>query len=288
VDPQYPQALSDGATGALVVVTAPGDEVELSLRPEIAADGTATRTWRPLDAPGGLAVAAVPPTEVSSLGSVRYRVFRGGAEVTTTGPDGRGREDGTSPAIPLTWLRPEPPPAPGDGMREIEIEHLLTQLGLPLDDVTVAVPWSGDVPGPHDRPARVTVLAVTVPSGAVYVSTVYGYATGTEGVVVGSTCGSEILPAGEPSAQRAIALRCDVTDGTASSDAVSSLVVLSPAGAVSARALDLTGEVLAEFPLTDGVTVVPAPERTATVETLAADGAVRDTARLLTFAHLGD
>ncbi|MGY1840979.1 MULTISPECIES: hypothetical protein [unclassified Modestobacter] len=288
VDPRYPQALSDSVTGALVVITASGDEVEFSPRPDIAADGTGTRTWQPVDAPDGVAVLDVPPSEVGHLGAVRYRVFRGGDEITTTGPDGRGRDDRTSPEVPLTWLRPEPSPAPGDGMRDVETEHLLTQLGLPVDDVVVAVPWAGDVPGPHDRTARVTVLAVTVPSGAVYVSTVYGYETGTEGVVVGSTCGSEILPAGKPSAQRTIALRCDVTDGTASSDAVSSLVVLSPADAVSARALDPAGEVLAEFPLTDGVTVVPAPERTATVETLTADGTVRDTARPLTFANLGD
>ena len=69
---------------------------------------------------------------------------------------------------------------------------------------------------------------------------------------------------------------------------ISSLVVVAPADAASARALDLEGAVLAEFPLADGVAVVPFPERTATVETLTTEGTVLQSSRPLTYADLGD
>ena len=287
VDPQYPQALFDDVAGALVVVTAPGDAVELSLRPDVAADTTVSRSWQPVDAPDGLLVTTLPPGGLSSV-SVQYRVTRNGAEVPALGPDGRGDLDRSSPRVPLTRVRPTPPMAPGDVMVDVHAQSMLAQVGLPASDVPFTVPWAGDVPGPHDIAARLTVLAATLPSGAVYVDTPYGYTMDVGGYVGGSTCGSELLPAGEPIEQRTVAMRCDVTDGTADGTTVSSLVVIAPATASVARAVDLDGEVLAEFALTDGVAVVAFPERTATVQTLSPGGAVLSTARTLTFAEFGN
>jgi len=140
VDPQYPVALSDSTTGALVVVTAPGDQVEVSLRPEIAADGTVTRSWQPVDAPDGLAVVAVPPSGTSYTESLRYRVVRDGEEVTTTGPDGRGGLDRTPPQVAPDRLRPAPAPAAGDVVVGSEAARVLAQLGLPPAEVGFVVP----------------------------------------------------------------------------------------------------------------------------------------------------
>lgn len=288
VDPRYPQALSDSASGALVVVAAPGDVVEVSPRPEIAADATVSRAWQPVDAPDGLVVLALPSSDTSTTAALRYRVTRDGAEVTITGPDGRSQEGRTPPSVPLTWLRPAPPAAPGDVLVASEIEFMLARTGLATQEVSFAVPWAGDVAGPRDRPARVTVLAAALPSGALYLSAPYGYALDDSGGVGGSGCGSDLLPSGAPLDQRTFVLRCDVVDGTSAAMTTSSLIVVAPAAATKARALDLDGGVLAEFGLTDGVAVVPFPEGGATVETLTADGTVLATTRPLTFADLGD
>jgi hypothetical protein len=58
----------------------------------------------------------------------------------------------------------------------------------------------------------------------------------------------------------------DTTTGT--------LAVVSPSPAVAARVVDGNGTPLAELPLVDGLAVRSAPEGTATVEVLAADGTV--------------
>jgi len=142
------------------------------------------------------------------------------------------------------------------------------------------------VPAPSAAAARVGLLAATLPSGAVFVQASMGIDLG-DGSVGGTWCGRGIEPAGPPVADRTFALRCDATDMSANSDVVSSLVVVAPPGTASARAVGLDGEVLAEFALTDGVAVLPFPARTATVETLAADGSVLRSTRPLTSADLG-
>ncbi len=56
--------------------------------------------------------------------------------------------------------------------------------------------------------------------------------------------------------------------------ATGTLAVVAESPAVTARVLDGTGGSLAELPLSDGLAVQAAPEGTATVEVLAADGTV--------------
>ena len=285
VDPSLPAALHDPASGDLVVVTAPGDAVELSLRPDIAADGRVSRAWQPVGSPDGLAVLALPPLDGTYDTALRYRVTRDGAELTVTGPDG---VPGSGPAeVSLTWLRPPPAPAAGDAVARSEIDAMLGRTGLTSAETTFTAVWAGDVPGPHDQPARVILLAQTVPSGAVYLSGTYGWPVTDGGGTGGTGCGSQVTAAGAPLDERTFALRCDVVDGTAEAQPVSSLVVIAPPAAVSARALDAGGAVLAGFPLVDGVGVVPFPERTATIETRAADGTVLQSTRPLTCADLG-
>ena len=60
------------------------------------------------------------------------------------------------------------------------------------------------------------------------------------------------------------------------------LAVVSPSPAAAARAVDGTGTPLAELALTDGVAAQPAPEGTATVEVLTADGIVLGSVEPLT------
>jgi hypothetical protein len=288
VDPTVPAALSDAATGALVVVTAPGDTVEVSPRPEIAADASVSRTWQPVDAPDGVAELALAPSAGPFDQALRYRVSRDGAELVTTMQWGHVAHGPVPSTVPLDWMRPAPVASPADTMLGGTVQQLLGLLGVTPASARVSVVWAGDVPAPVESgTARLHLLAATLPSGAVYLQTSLAIAF-PDGASGGSESGSGIRPAGTPLYELTVAVRCDATDMSEGSDVVSSLVVVAPATAVSARAVDVDGEVLAEFPLAEGVAVVPFPERATDVETLAADGTVLERTRPLTHADLGD
>jgi hypothetical protein len=260
-------ALFDEATGALVIVGAPGDQIAISQRPEVAADGTAGRNFQPVDAPDGVLTLALPAGSTSGQ-ALTYRVTRG-VESWTTGPDTVGGAD-SRPDIPVTWLRPAPAPSPTDTVLTAEPELILGRVGLPPDDVAFSVVWAGDVPAPAETPARVHLLSATLPSGAVFIETLLSLDRG--GVVGGSTCGSELRRTGPPLLEQTFVVRCDVTDMSERSDVISSLVVVAPPSAATVRLVDGNGTELSRHPLVDGVAVVPAPDEVSAVETLDADG----------------
>ncbi len=273
VDPTRPLGYSDADTGAVVVITAPGDVVEVSERPQIAADATVTRTYTPVEAPEGVAVLALAPTGVDLGRALSYRVLRDGVVLTTTGPDGRADPEDVVPLPTATWARARPTPSPADGMTTSMMQTVLSSTGLPAAEVAFTVLWSGDVPAPAPRPARAAVFTAQLPSGAVWVGTSLALDLGG-GTVGGTECGSALRPAGE--ATRTVAAVCAATDMTAGSATVRSLVVVGPADASAVRLLDDDGGVLAEHPLTDGIAVLDAPDRPAAVETLGAGGQVLD------------
>jgi hypothetical protein len=283
VDPQLPVARADSSTGALVVIAAPGDAVEVSARPDIAADGSVARVWQPVDSADGVAVTELPPSAAPYSTAVRYRIVREGKEAARSVPDGRSTAVDTPP-VSVSWLRPAPPAAADDGTVQSAVDEVLAQTGLSPADVSVTALWGGEVPGPHDRPARVTLLAVTLPSGAVYLTTPFDWSA-ADGSELTGLCGSGIQPVGVPLDQQALAMRCDVYDGGQHATGGSSLVVLAP-GSSTVRVVDGTGVQLADVPLVDGVAVVPAPERAAAVE--ASGGAAPVRLRLLSSADLGD
>ena len=268
VDPAQPLAYADAATGTVVVVAAPGDVVSVSERPEVAADGTVSRTWTDVPAPDGVAVVERGPS-LPSDAAFRYRVERDGGLLTATRPDSRPTE-GPAVQLDVTWARGRPPASPGDDVATLEMESVPARAGLPADEVPVTVLWAGDVPAPRIGSARVTVFSATFPSGAVYVGTVVGVARGNG--AGGYTCGSQLRAAGD--GDGAVAALCEVTDTRIDSPTVPTLVVVAPPGAASVRMLDTAGGVLGETPLDDGVAAVGAPDGLAAVETLDASGAV--------------
>jgi hypothetical protein len=286
IDTTRPLALADEGTGGLVVVSAQGDTIELSLRPEVAADGTVRRSWQAVDAPDGVAVADLSGDLPGSKATLRFRVVRDGSVVLTTPPASRGRPKVTPP-VELGRLRPPPAPAPGDAEPARQVQTALDfRLGLSGDQVAATVLWAGDIPAPSDRRARLSLVAVTVPSGAVYLTSSYEWGlVSDEGA--GGDCGDGLAAAGTPLDQRTTVLHCDPGESS-DGGGLSSLVVVAPPAAVTARALDRGGAVLGEFPMTDGALVAPFPAGTATVDTLAADGSLLGHTAPLTRAALGD
>jgi hypothetical protein len=287
VDPAMPSALVDAATGTAVVVGAPDDRVEVSVRPEIAADGTVTRDYEQVPARDGVTVGVVRGD--SRLGTaLRYRVVRGGERLA--GETALHVPPGTpAPDLRVTDLRPAPRAAAADAGVAARMEDLLGRTGLPADQVAFTVVWSGESPQSGGPASRLTLVTAELPSGAVHVSAVLAVGGSA---LSGVPCGSEIRPAGAPVDRQLFVVACAATLGTPPGGEVrglaAALVVVAPPGTATARARDDAYRVLGEYPLTGGVAVVPAPAGLAAVEVLAADGAILDRRPLLRHADLGD
>jgi hypothetical protein len=261
-DPAQPVALTDPTTGTLLLVAASDDQLAVSERPEVHADGTVERSFSPVPTPGGVAELHLDPVPGATGTAVRVLAASRSPEWLTPAVVPLD----ASPGTPATSrLRPAPAPAVGDVAVGPQLAAVLGQLGRPADPAAVTVLWAGDLPGPNDRPARLTVLAVAQPSGAVVVTAPYGYAADLTGRAGGSWCVTGVLPAGEPLAQRVVALQCDISDGTVDREVSRFLVVLAAPTARSVQLLDAAGAVLSEHPLADGVAVVRSPGAVARV-----------------------
>jgi hypothetical protein len=271
VVPGLPVALADATTGAMVVVSAPGDVVEVSRRPEVAADATVSRTWEPAGTTDGVAVLALPADGTATLPALAYRVVRDGVPVTASGPDGTGH--GVLPPVPVTWLRGVPEPSTATLGTPRTARDVLSTVGLRADEVEAAVVWSGRVPSPDDRAAEVVLLAVTLPSGAAYVQADVTL-SGPDGSGAGTWCGTDLRPAGTPLTGQTFVLRCQLPTTAGRTPAGESLVVVAPPTAAATRLLDGDGEVLGSLLLRDGVVVAEDVDGLAAVQVLAGDGTV--------------
>ncbi len=266
-----PSALLDAATGAVVVVAAPGDTVELSARPEVTADGAVVRTWEPVAVADGVAVAGIGARSGWWDSSARLRVARGGPAVQVL-PQWLA-VPGTEPAVDVASLRASSVPAPDDPLVRDQAGQVLAQAGLVPGQVTFTSVWAGEVLAGSVGTTRVSLLAATMPSGGVYLHAAASLSS-SGSVTTGSStattsCGSGALPAGPPIGERTVALLCGQTD-----IAPAHLLVAGPPQATTARLLGSDGAVLGEHPLQDGAAAVPDAGAVVTVEVLDAAGTV--------------
>ncbi|WP_158548831.1 hypothetical protein [Blastococcus sp. TF02A-26] len=272
VDVTRPVAYTSTTTGALVVIAAPGDTVEFSRRPDVAADATVSRAWEPAETVDGVAVVALGEGSGFPDAALRYRVVRDGTEVLVSGPDNVGASSMLDDPD-VEWLRGEPEATAGSGTAPLRAQQVLWTLGLRPDQVRFAVVWAGAVPSPDERLAEVLLLAVTLPSGAVYLEATASL-TSPDGSGGAAGCGSELRPAGPPLLERTYVLSCSLPFAEGETPGRPSLVVVAPPSAATARLLDADGEVLGSYVLRDGVVVGEPVDGLATVQTLTTDGAV--------------
>jgi hypothetical protein len=155
---------------------------------------------------------------------------------------------------------------------QTRLRSVLGQLGEVATATPVTDLWSGELPGAHDRPTRLSVLAVEQPSGAFVVTAPFSYAADATGRTGSSWCATGVVPAGLRLDQRVVAVRCDLSDLTIRSEISRFLVVVGPRSATSVNLLDAEGAVLSEHPLADGVAVIRSPGGVATVSVTTADG----------------
>jgi hypothetical protein len=274
--PDQPAALVDPATGALVVVTAPGDVVEVSASPEVSAEGIALRTFRRVPAEAGVAVVALPPNDLL-MTAVSYRVLRGGSEVVRTKPEPYPPR---SPLLASVEYRRGLPPPAGQAVARRAATSVLARLGLPRAQVQATAEWVGDMPGPGGATGPAAVVTVRVPSGAVVVTAGWDLPA-ADGGRAGTRCSLAIQPAGYPTDRRVHAVRCVVEAVPRNSPARTTLVVVGPPQVALVRTHDHHGTFLTQHPAPGGVVVAPFPDGTATVEAVTGGGVSLGRWRLL-------
>ncbi|UOY02056.1 hypothetical protein [Blastococcus sp. PRF04-17] len=189
----WPSALLDPDAGLLVVVAAQDDVVEVSERPEIAADGSISREFRPVRTDEGIAVVRLTERGLPFGGALAFRARNGG-------PDGEPMSswsmtvlDGTWGEVAIDYPRGTPD-ATGRQAAEYAAERVLREVGLPREDVEVAAQWVGSVPA--EGSGQAAVVTVTVPSGAVILESHWLLPAPGDGPVQGADCGRAVLPAG--------------------------------------------------------------------------------------------
>ncbi|WP_116450261.1 hypothetical protein [Blastococcus litoris] len=190
----------------LVVLVAPGDGVELSERVEVGADGSVGRRFAPVEVTDGVAVATVArPSPAGSSGVVR--VLHGGAVVDSRPvPVSFGIDQVWEPPV-LTPLDPDSS-APVPEAVDLALNDVLAHTGLAREDVRLDLLFSGPVPGPGgEDPVDGVVLAVTLPNGAVVVSTAWAEMA-PDGSGSAGTCGMQAHPAGTPVDRLAVGATC--------------------------------------------------------------------------------
>jgi hypothetical protein len=253
--------------GALVVVGAPGDAVEVSERPEIAADGTVSRSYAPVETDDGVAVHEFDRSGVTSVPrwlAVSFRVLRDGALVVTSAPDRPSTE--VTAAVGLRMTATREPGAHAD-VAEHVARNVLTRLGITdlTPDVEITTQWAGPVPGANRTSAA--LVTVTVPSGAVVVAAGV-QVSAPDGGFAASDCAFDVRPAGTPAEDRVYAASCPALSTTGPG----SLVVVGPARMASVRVHHTNGAVVSEYPAEDGVAVVDEPRGVVSVEALTGSG----------------
>jgi hypothetical protein len=264
----WPTALLDQATGVLVVVVSREDGIEVSDRPEVAADGSTSREFREVETTDGVAVVRLGTTGSTAGTSAVYRVVRE-ATATSITPWTTTVLDAPKPAPDIGYPRGEPEEA-GRSAAAYAAERVISELGLPPDELEVTAQWVGDVPA--RGPGQAAVVTVTLPNGAVVVDGQWLLPAQVDGSVQGADCGRAGLPAGAPAARRVYALVCEVVDDTSGAPMQTSLVVVAPPDVVLVRTYDADGSFLSEHPAQDGVVVSRLPIGTATVEAVTRGG----------------
>ncbi|WNV73680.1 hypothetical protein [Geodermatophilus sp. DSM 44513] len=268
--PHRPAALLVGGPGSasLVVVTAPGDEVQVSPRLQVGPRGTVGRTYDPVPSDGGLAVTTVPTTAAGAGTSVR--VLRAGTPVYRAAVAAPDLPAGPAAVPPLEPLRPAAV-RPADRL----VTEALTAIAVPLGAEPAALEpqllWSGTLPMPEVA-GSVAVVVGRSPGGGLVVTTRAGQlGTGSAGRTVG--CGVSTPPGTTDVAGLVVARVCDLSSPEAEPSAEGRwLVVTAPAPATAAAVLDERGGVLATVPLPDGGGTVLLPPGARDVRTLDAAG----------------
>jgi len=252
--------------GTLLVLTAPGDGVDVSPRALTSGASAVARIYSPVPVVDGVAV--VPATTTAVGPAISVRVTRQGQEVYRSGVDWPGAPalDSRPPpgVTPLRTTAGTPDPV----VLGAALASLAQPLAVEVADLRPELLWAGELPLSRG-PGTVLVVAGRSREGALVITTW----TGGGGGAVG--CGTSTAAGNTDLSTLTVARVCDVAlPGLGPTGDGRWLVVSAPPAAVDAELLGSSGEVLSPLPLTDGAAVVPFVDGMRSVRTLDDTGAV--------------
>lgn len=275
-----PAVLLDQATGAFIVIAAPGDVIETSARPEVAADGTVSRNFVDTNSADGTAAVELGASPYQyPMPAAQYRVSRAGQVLAEQSPYVVITSETQGPEIPLDYLRPPVSNSPDAQTINFHEQQLaagvLASYALSADEVQFRVPYIGPLELADGEQAELTVVTATFPSGAVLTLASWDVSGPDSGF--GGSCSSEVPTAAWAAAdQLVLALLCDVSVQTSATNIVAGakLIVIAPPdlGAVTAISQGETADPVT-LALSDGVGMVAFPEGAQTVLIADASGA---------------
>jgi hypothetical protein len=266
------------AQRTLVVVTDPGDAVEVSDRAVLSADGTVDRTFVPLPDEDGDGVVVTTLDSSTRFGvAASVRVSRGGEVVWRSAPSTAGRARGIDQDDPRGWpigidARTGATLDPGYDYLDQATTTALGPFGLELEDLTgddgaeLTAVFQGSTDGsltPGATPV-ITIYSIRMPSGARVLVGGWTNAPGDstpEGLAPDQGVPYlDVRPADVPVSEDVVAARMTVGTET--------LVVSGPPTADTAIVLDGRGEELARVPLVEGMGSAAFPSGAAAVQLL--------------------
>jgi hypothetical protein len=230
----------------------------------------------------GVAVTTVRPEPFGRAGTAaQYRVSRSGVvldEQFPLGIDDSELADG--PQIEIDYLRPSSDPLNPEESAFVQgmAAGILAEYGLGPEEATVQVPYAGPITSLVTAAARLTVVTVTFPSGAV-LTRAHWVGDSSPGVGACGAWEGNMSPSGEPAERRILALRCDLNIQSEEP----SLIVLAPVGLAETMAVSDDATELLRLELdSEGVGIVAFPDGATSVTIFAADGTMVDEVPIFT------
>jgi DNA-directed RNA polymerase specialized sigma24 family protein len=263
-------ALLDPPSGTMVVLAAPGDEVEVSPRVEVAADARDSRTWTSVPVADGIALARLDPVDLPWTWAVNYRVVRDGTRISASPPDGM-MQAAVEPGLPDLGIEYPTGKPDADGRRAARWAAFiaLSSLGAPTDDTRVIARVVQQAPA--GGTGTVALVTVTLPSGAVLVSAQWAWEVSAD-FPGAADCGLEVRPASPPPDERLLFAGCETFDPD-NGEVMGNLLVGSvPRQVAAVRLYGGDGAFVEEHPVHDGTLVVQVPPGIDTVEAVTASG----------------
>jgi hypothetical protein len=247
----------EAAGASLLVLTAPGDEVQVSPAVIVTAGGQVHRDYTPVPVADGVAIVHEKGPYAGA--AIRFRVLRGGAQAAAGGGSGEFNvPSDLGDAARQTPRRPSVGTAPPSAVMNA-LQQILSATGLAPADVHPVLLWTGPLLVPGTVGSQGVVLALTMPSGAVVTTTAFG---SSDAALPSGVCGSATHPAGTPLDSLVVIARCDTTMSTGG---VATFVVSAPSvdKAITLRMAD--GSAISQHALVTGGAAVPDPGAVATV-----------------------
>jgi hypothetical protein len=259
----------DDPTGTLLVVAAPGDQIQVSPRADVTMDGEVVRSYESVETVEGVAITQVSSGRNGTSASIR--VLRDGAPVYRAIADPQAYP---GPAVLFDDTDPPfgGPVRPAAGSPEslgaiVAAQTVLQPIGLDTSSADFGYLWAAQVPSGSPPVLSVHVVAVRAPGGGAFVSTAISASSPDGDTTSAGVCLAQAVAGGIELDELVVVALCPANE-----DGAETLIVTGPTDTVRAEVLDGAGSVIADIALSGGGAIIALPDGAEAVRTYDALG----------------